>query len=124
MSGLAVSARFFAFQPPNRPTAASLLIPMDDAQSDHLKAYGVAYRAIQAGLKAEWLLNYRGGSFLIPDADALRRDAALNGVRTEPVDDGSGRRVDRTVRAPVWFEPRAAGKTAMCAALTLAWNLR
>ena len=67
----------------------SLLIPMDDAQSDHLKAYGVAYRAIQAGLKAEWLLNYRGGSFLIPDADALRRDAALNGVRTEPVDEGA-----------------------------------
>src|SRR5207245_4142756 len=67
----------------------SLLVPMDDAQSDHLKAYGVAYRAIQAGLKAEWLLNYRGGSFLIPDADALRRDAALNGVRTEPVDEGA-----------------------------------
>src|SRR5437016_2452481 len=67
----------------------SLLIPMDDAQSDHLKAYGVAYRAIQAGLKAEWLLNYRGGSFLIPDADALRRDAALNGVRSEPVDEGA-----------------------------------
>ena len=62
---------------------------MDDAQSDHLKAYGVAYRAIQAGLKAEWLLNYRGGAFLVPDADALRRDAALNGVRTEPVDESA-----------------------------------
>jgi len=59
---------------------------MDDAQTDHLKAYGLTYRAIQAGLKAEWLLNYRGGSFLIPDLDALRRDAALNGIRTEPVD--------------------------------------
>src|SRR2546422_8099542 len=59
---------------------------MDDVQTDHLKAYGLTYRAIQAGLKAEWLLNYRGGSFLIPDLDALRRDAALNGIRTEPVD--------------------------------------
>src|SRR2546423_7033697 len=59
---------------------------MDDAQTDHLKAYGLTYRAIQAGLKAEWLLNYRGGSFLIPDLDALRRDAALNGIRTEAVD--------------------------------------
>src|SRR5258708_25847016 len=47
------------------------------SQTDHLKAYGLTYRAIQAGLKAEWLLNYRGGSFLIPDLDALRRDAAL-----------------------------------------------
>src|SRR5437016_13187948 len=65
----------------------TLLIPMDDAQSDHLKAYGVAYRAIQAGLKAEWLLNYRGGSFLLPDGPALRREAALAGVGVEPVDD-------------------------------------
>jgi hypothetical protein len=72
-----------------RDVVASLLIPMDDAQSDHLKAYGVAYRVIQAGLKAEWLLNYRGGAFLVPDGDALRRDAALNGVRTEPVDGGA-----------------------------------
>src|SRR3989442_7972408 len=68
------------------PFPASLLIPMDDAQSDHLKAYGLTYGALQAGHKAEWLLNYRGGSFLIPDLDALRRDAALNGIRTEPVD--------------------------------------
>src|SRR5438034_2428230 len=56
------------------PVSASLLIPMDDAQSDHLKAYGVAYRVVQAGIKAEWLLNYRGGSFLLPDGEAIRRD--------------------------------------------------
>jgi hypothetical protein len=66
----------------------SLLIPMDDVQSDHLKAYGVAYRVIQAGVKVEWLLNYRGGSFLLPDGPAIRRDAALNGVSTEPLNDG------------------------------------
>jgi len=65
---------------------ASLLIPMDDSQSDHLKAYGLAYRVIGAGLKAEWLLNYQGGAFLLPDGDAIRRDAALNGVRADPVD--------------------------------------
>src|ERR1044071_7377990 len=83
--GLAVGARIAGLQPPNRLTAQpSLLIPMDDAQTDHLKAYGLTYRAIQAGLKAEWLLNYRGGSFLIPDLDALRRDAPLNGIRTAP----------------------------------------
>src|SRR6266496_555263 len=76
-----------SFTVPYRPLP-SLLVPMDDAQTDHLKAYGLAYRAIQAGLKAEWLLNYRGGSFLIPDLDALRRDAALNGMRFEPVDSG------------------------------------
>ena len=72
---------------PWRPgVVASLLIPMDDAQSDHLKAYGLTYRVIGAGLKAEWLLNYQGGAFLLPDGDAIRRDAALNGVRADPVD--------------------------------------
>jgi hypothetical protein len=69
------------------PLSASLLIPMDDAQSDHLKAYGLAYRAVQAGGRVEWFLNYRGGSFLLPDADAVRRDAALNGIAVEPVGD-------------------------------------
>ncbi|HEX9610639.1 MAG TPA: hypothetical protein VF978_02040 [Gemmatimonadales bacterium] len=62
---------------------------MDDSQSNHLKAYGVAYRVVQAGVRAEWLLNYRGGSFLLPDGNAIRRDAALAGVRVEPVDDGA-----------------------------------
>src|SRR5213594_4321057 len=71
-----------------RSVVASLLIPMDDAQTDHLKAYGVTYRVVQAGIKAEWLLNYRGGSFLVPDGPAIRRDATLAGVGFEAVDDG------------------------------------
>jgi hypothetical protein len=78
-----------AFFPSFHPSlASSLLIPMDDTQSDHLKAYGLTYRVIGAGLKAEWLLNYHGGAFLLPDADSIRRDAALSGVRAEPVDGG------------------------------------
>jgi len=81
IGGWAVSARLLAYYPPIRLSAyPSLLIPMDDAQSDHLKAYGVTYRVVQAGIKAEWLLNYRGGSFLVPDGPAIRRDAALVGV--------------------------------------------
>lgn len=64
-----------------------LLIPMDDAQSDHLKAYGVTYRAVRRGVRAEWLLNWRNGSFLMPaDAETLR-DSALAGVATEGVTD-------------------------------------
>src|SRR5438132_5468051 len=70
-----------------RTVVTSLLIPMDDAQGDHLKAYGVTYRVVQAGIKAEWLLNYRGGSFLLPDGPAIRRDAALAGVSVEPVEE-------------------------------------
>src|SRR5437870_12051910 len=87
-AGLAVGSALLGFRPPVRLSVSpSLLLPMDDLQSDHLKAYGVAYRVVQAGLRAEWLLNYRGGSFLVPDGDAIRRDAALAGVRVEPVTD-------------------------------------
>ena len=65
-----------------------LLVPMDDAQADHLKAYGLAFRLLERGGRAEWFLNYRSGSFLLPADAATARDAALNGVTTEPLDDG------------------------------------
>jgi hypothetical protein len=61
---------------------------MDDAQADHLKAYGVAYRALKRGARAEWFLNYRNGAFLLPGDTASARDAALAGVTVEPLDDG------------------------------------
>jgi hypothetical protein len=66
-----------------------LLIPMDDVQGEHLKAYGLTFRAIQRGVKAEWLLNYRGGSFLMPSDAATTRDAALNGITVEGLSDGA-----------------------------------
>jgi hypothetical protein len=73
------------------PGAAApwLLAPMDDAQSDHLKAYGVAFRVLERAGRAEWFLNYRGGSFLLPADAATIRDAALAGVTTEPMDDAT-----------------------------------
>jgi hypothetical protein len=67
-----------------RAQGASLLVPMDQAQGNHLKAYGVAFRAIEATGRSEWLLNYRGGSFLLPDGSETRRRAALAGVSLEP----------------------------------------
>ncbi len=79
-----LSARFFT----GRTSAPWLLVPMDDAQADHLKAYGVAYRALKRGAKAEWFLNFRNGSFLLPGDTATARDAALAGVTVEPIDDG------------------------------------
>ena len=65
--------------------AQHVLVPMDDRQQNHLKAYGLTYAALKAGLKAEWLLNYRGGSFLLPVDAALQRKAALDGVSVESV---------------------------------------
>ncbi|MFH1277942.1 MAG: asparagine synthetase B [Candidatus Eisenbacteria bacterium] len=63
---------------------------MDLAQTDHLKAYGVAYWFLEQGVNVHWLLNYRGGSFLAEGGDILERRATLQGVRIEPVS-ASGR---------------------------------
>jgi len=67
--------------------AASLLVPMDEEQTNHLKAYGLAYDAVKRGGHTEWLLNYRGGSFLIPDDGIARRAATLAGVAALSVSD-------------------------------------
>ncbi len=80
-----LSGRLFA----NHASAPWLLVPMDDAQADHLKAYGLAYRALKRGAKAEWFLNFRNGSFLLPGDAATARDAALAGVTVEPIDEAS-----------------------------------
>jgi hypothetical protein len=71
---------------PSGSVAQQLLVPMDESQTNHLKAYGLVFNALRDGHKGEWLLNYRGGSFLVPDAEDLRKRAALDGVRFEPVD--------------------------------------
>ncbi len=62
---------------------AMILIPMDETQTDHLKAYGVVYRALKAGVKSWWLLNYRGGSFAIDESEKVATDILEHGVSME-----------------------------------------
>jgi hypothetical protein len=72
------------------PAAAQdLLIPMDQAQADHLKAYGVAYWVLQRGADVDWLLNYRGGSFLTAADEAVIQELRIRGVSFETLS-GSG----------------------------------
>jgi hypothetical protein len=66
---------------PALATAQTMLVPMDLSQTNHLKAYGLAYRALTRGYTVEWLLNYRGGSFLMPLAQDNILDARLKDVR-------------------------------------------
>ena len=87
--GLAALAPGFPLVQVRRRAAPWLLVPMDDAQADHLKAYGLAFRLLERGGRAEWFLNYRGGAFLLPAEGLTSRDAALAGVTVEPMDDGS-----------------------------------
>ncbi len=68
--------------------AAYLLIPMDEVQKNHLKAYGVAYFALQRDVEVTWLLNYRGGSFMMKYADLLDKECRLRGVTAETIADG------------------------------------
>ena len=71
---------------PDSVAGQMLLVPMDRTQANHLKAYGLTYSVLERGGRAEWLLNYRGGSFLLGDTDATRRGAALMGVTVQPID--------------------------------------
>lgn len=65
--------------------AQYILIPMDLAQADHLKAYGVAYWILKQEINVDWLLNYRGGSFLFTDSERFRSECQLRGVTFETI---------------------------------------
>jgi hypothetical protein len=66
--------------PAEQASGAKLLIPMDLKQTDHLKAYGISYWALTKGLEIDWLLNYRGGSFMLDDLDMVARECRIRGV--------------------------------------------
>jgi hypothetical protein len=61
-------------------SANKIFIPMDLTQTDHLMAYGIAYRALEMGISVEWLLNYNGGSFLMDYEPRIEKDCALHSV--------------------------------------------
>lgn len=64
--------------------ASYILIPMDaEGQKNHLKAYGITYWTLSKELKVKWLLNYRGGSFLLPDSQEIQRECQIRGVSFE-----------------------------------------
>ena len=75
------------------------LIPMDLAQTDHLKAYGVAYWALEQGVEVQWLLNYRAGSFLMEGGDFLSNRARLQGVLAEEISAAERERIMARIEA-------------------------
>jgi hypothetical protein len=77
--------------------AAKMLVYMDLDQTDHLKAYGVAFWALEQGFDVEWLLNYRGGSFMMDAAEILGRKATLMGVAFDVLSPGDAANVYRTI---------------------------
>lgn len=80
---------FFLLILPFVAQADRLLIPMDLVQADHLRAYGIAFHAVKAGAETEWLLNWRGGAFLVEYHQEIERAARLKGVTIERISDSS-----------------------------------
>ncbi len=66
---------------------AYLLLPMDQQQKNHLKAYGIAYAVLEEGQEVKWLLNYRGGSFLLSFNDQVKNECLIKGVSSETLSD-------------------------------------
>lgn len=67
--------------------ASYLLVPMDDSQTNHLKAYGLTYWVLQQGGEAQWLLNYRSGSFLIKYDKKFEDECTIRGISYETIAD-------------------------------------
>ena len=74
---------------------------MDEAsQKNHLKAYGITYWCLDKQYKASWLLNYRGGSFLLPDAEEIRKECQIRGVSFEILSDGEQESILQEISSP------------------------
>jgi len=74
---------------------------MDETtQQNHLKAYGITYWCLSRDYKASWLLNYRGGSFLLPDADEIRKECKIRGVSFEILSDAEEASILNDISSP------------------------
>lgn len=81
--------------------ASFILLPMDETtQQNHLKAYGITYWCLSRDYKASWLLNYRGGSFLLPDADEIRKECKIRGVSFEILSDSEQASILNEISSP------------------------
>ena len=81
--------------------AGFILLPMDEtSQKNHLKAYGITYWTLEKQYKVSWLLNYRGGSFLLPDAAEIRKECQIRGVSFEPITDAETNVILAEIESP------------------------
>jgi hypothetical protein len=80
---------------------SSVLLPMEaEGQQNHLKAYGITYWALAKSYKVNWLLNYRGGSFLLPESDEIRKECQIRGVTFEILSDANVSSILEEINSP------------------------
>ena len=80
---------------------SQILIPMDESeQTNHLKAYGIAYWILQNDIEVDWLLNYRGGSFLIKNYPSIQDECTIRGVSFEIISDAQVSKIKSDISNP------------------------
>ena len=80
--------------------ASYILIPMDETQKNHLKAYGITYWVLNNGIQADWMLNYRGGSFCFKHLAPLEKECLVRGVSYEIIADGQYNQILNQIANP------------------------
>lgn len=80
--------------------AAYILIPMDETQKNHLKAYGIAYWILTNQMEVDWLLNYRGGSFMFKQLPAIEKELNIRGVSFSVIPDGQAASIIDEISRP------------------------
>ncbi|OZI07728.1 asparagine synthetase B, partial [Siphonobacter sp. BAB-5385] len=81
--------------------ASQILIPMDESQKNHLKAYGLTYWVLKNyETEVEWLLNYRGGSFLFPENQKFQNELVIRGISYEVISDGQAQQIRQELQQP------------------------
>ncbi len=80
--------------------ASYLLLPMDVAQKNHLKAYGITFWILKQEVEAEWLLNYRGGSFLFKYVQKFENELVIRGVSYEVISDAQAVQIKEQIASP------------------------
>lgn len=81
--------------------ASYILIPMDaEGQKNHLKAYGITYWTLSKELKVKWLLNYRGGSFLLSDTETIQKECQIRGVSFEVISNAKAESILEDISSP------------------------
>ncbi len=80
--------------------ANKILVPMDQSQSNHMKAYGVAYWVLSQDEPIDWMLNFRGGSFLLPARTGIQNELIIRGVSYEMISDADALRYERELSSP------------------------
>ncbi len=80
--------------------ASFILLPMDEVQTDHLKAYGIAYWMLTKNIPVDWLLNYRGGSFAFPYDKNLEKECLIRNVKFETIADASMSKILQDIANP------------------------